>query len=262
MKFKNIAIGCALLFLILFIVFHFSYSYGHMDGFETGKDNVVFIIPTTSRDRNYMNIYDTPIMKTLYPSLKKIDVAKYTFVVGMDDDDVFFNENIDELKKALPDNFHFHFFNNFDKSYVCIVNQLGATAIEKYNADYIYVFADDLTIYTLDFIDGFIKYFKENDNLALGYGIDENRQNLCTHPFINKNHVIRLGYLYPPAIKNWFCDDWIHQLYAKLNRIVKTESPVFTNLNDLPRYDIVAIEPILLNKLVDDAASTLNANNP
>ena len=120
----------------------------HNDSFETEKGNVVFIIPTTSRYRKYTNINDIPLISTLYPSLKNFDITKYTFVVGIDDDDVFFKENIDELKNALPDNFHFHFFNNFDKSYVCIVNQLGATAIEKYKADYIYVFADDLTVYS------------------------------------------------------------------------------------------------------------------
>jgi hypothetical protein len=231
-----------------------------MDGFETGKDNVVFIIPTTSRYREYKNISDIPLINTLYPSLKNLDIAKYTFVVGMDDNDAFFNENVDELKAALPDNFHFHFFNNFDKNYVCIVNQLGKIAIEKYNADYIYVFADDLTIYTLDFVDDFIQYFKNNDYIALGHGVDANNLPLCTHPFIHRKHIEYLGYLYPSEIQNIYCDDWVHQLYTKLNHVIKTDKPVFSNKPDSPRYELVAIDQDKLNTLVDKAHSVLKPN--
>jgi len=255
MKRKLFYIGLVLLYIIVFIVLYFSWK--TTERFEGNTENVVFIIPTTSRNRDYKNIDEIPLINTLYPSLQNLDITKYTFVVGIDDDDVFFNENINKLKAALPKNFHFHILNNFDKSYVCIVNQLGQIAIEKYNADYIYVFADDLTLYTLDFIDDFIKYFKKN-GISLGHAIDANNSSLCTHPFIHRKHIDYLGYLYPSTIRNHYCDDWIHKLYLRLNRVIKTSEPVFTNNPEPPRYDVVPINDELLDKLVSDAFNKIH----
>lgn len=229
------------------------------------QDKVVFIIPSTSRKMNYNEVESCTLLNVLYDSLKKIDISKYTFLIGIDDNDEFYLKNIEEIKKRLPNNFHFKFYDNYDKSYVCIVNQLANTAIQEYNAEYLYIFADDLNVFKLDFIDTFIDYFKQHENIALGWGIDDNNPYMCTHPFLSKRHVEIFGYFYPPSIKNWSCDVWAEKLYEKLNRISKTDTAVIKNTivagelsEDKKRYDIVDIDKDKLNKMIDDAAAKLS----
>jgi hypothetical protein len=197
---------------------------------------------------NYENVASCSLINNLYESLKKLDISKYTFIIGIDDDDDFYNKNIDELKSSLPDNFHFHFLNNYDKSYVCIVNQLANIAINEYYAEYLHIFADDLNVYELNYINTFIEWFKKHNNVGLGWCIDENWPTFCTHPFINKTHVEILGYLYPSSIKNVGCDDWIAEVYKNLNRIIKSENAVINNLintannGSTKRYDTVKVD--------------------
>jgi hypothetical protein len=253
--------------MVLFVIalgFYLFYS-NYRENFQDENKKTVFIIPSTSRNMNYKDIESCSLMKILYASLKKLDTSKYTFLIGTDDDDEFYNNNVDALKSALPANFHFHSLNNFDKSYVCIVNQLADIAIVEYNADYIYVFADDLEVYDLNFIEtDFIPYFKANGDLCLGWGIDENNLNLCTHPFVSKYHVQRLGYFYPSAIKNWYCDNWIQYTYEKLDKIVKTKKNVIKNVigaGDKKRYDISMVKEEKLNELVSSSVDVLKGIN-
>jgi len=251
-----------LAFVLFIIVLGFYlFLLNRREQFEDIERKIVFIIPSTSRNMNYKNIESCSLIKILYASLKKLDTSRYTFLIGTDDDDEFYNNNIDKLKSILPENFHFYSLNNFDKSYVCIVNQLANIAIEDYNAEYIYVFADDLDVYTLDFIENdFIPYFEDNGNICLGWGLDETNLDLCTHPFVSKYHVKHLGYFYPPDIKNWSCDDWIHQTYEKLNKVIKTKKSVIKNVIDakeIKRYDISNVKKEKLNELVSISVDTL-----
>jgi len=222
----------------------------------SNEDKVVFIIPTTSRNMNYQNVDSCAVINILYSSLKKLDISKYKLIIGIDDDDEFYLKNIDEIKSRLPENFHFHFFNNFDKSYVCIVNQLATVAINEYDAEYISVFADDLNIFELDYVNKFTEYFKKNEDICLGWAIDEDNIRIATHPFLHKKHVELLGYFYPKEIKNWYCDDWVTEVYTKLGKIIKSDKPVFANTllaKETNRYTIAHVENLqeLVNFAVD-----------
>jgi hypothetical protein len=210
---------------------------------------------------NFVDAESCSLVNVLYESLKKLDISNYKFIIGIDDDDEFYLKHIDEIKLRLPENFHFHFFNNFDKSYVCILNQLAALAINDYGAEYLSIFADDLNIFELDYINKFTEYFKKNGDICLGWAIDESNERIATHPFVHKKHVELLGYFYPQEIKNWYCDDWVTEVYTKLGKVVKSDKPVFTNTmlaKDAKRYDIVNVERDKLNKLVDSAVAVLS----
>lgn len=257
---RNIVI-CLILLIIVIVCFYLFYS-NRRENFQDEHSKTVFIIPSTSRNMDYKNVESCSLIKILYASLKKLDnMSDYIFLIGTDDDDEFYNNNIDKLKSLLPDNFQFHSLNNFDKSYVCIVNQLANIALKDYDADYIYVFADDLEVYDLNFIEtDFIPYFKKNGGLCLGWGIDESNLNLCTHPFVSKHHVQRLGHFYPSAIKNWYCDNWIQYTYEKLDKIVKTKKSVIKNVigaEEKKRYDISMVKEDKLNELVSISVEIL-----
>jgi len=259
MKLGNYFSIIVVLSIVVILLVSLYFASSNTEGYST--DNVVFIIPSTSRKMDYKDIESCSLVQNLYGSLEKLDIKNYTFVIGIDDDDEFYNKNIDALKHRLPDNFKFHFLNNYDKSYVCIVNQLANIAIKEYNAEYIYVYADDLIVYQLDYIRDFVSWFKANKNLGLGWGVDQTNENICTHPFVHKTHVESLGFFYPSTIKNWYCDDWVTQVYQRLNRVTKSNGPVIRNAidaTDVKRYDIVNVEKEKLNELVNDAAIKLS----
>jgi hypothetical protein len=248
MKFANRYTNYWFIALLIIIIISTLFQLYSPEKESFSEDKVVFIIPSTSRNMNFENVASCSLINILYESLKKLDISRYAFIIGIDDDDEFYNKNIDELKSKLPNNFHLHFLNNYDKSYVCIVNQLADIAIKQYDAEYLHVFADDLNVYESDYINTFIEWFKKHEKIGLGWCIDENWPMYCTHPFINKTHVEILGYLYPNSIKNVGCDDWIAEVYKNLNRIIKSENAVINNLintannGGTKRYDTVKVD--------------------
>lgn len=232
------------------------------------SDKIAFLIPSTSKNCNYKNINESSLINILYDSLKKFNISSYTFIVGFDDTDDFYINNIDNLNDLLPKNFHYYFLNNVDKSYVCIVNQLANIAIKYYNADFLYVIADDLIFYNLDYLEEFKNFIKNNNGIGLGHAIDKTNANfyrtdsfaktgICTHPFVHVNHVKYLGYMFPDSIKNWFCDNWITVLYKKLNKVCVTKNPVIENKIYDKRYEPFLINNIQFSKLVLDATNIL-----
>lgn len=214
---------------------------------------IVIIIPSSSRNCNYKSLKSSALVGILYKSLLNFNISKYTFVIGFDDDDDFFIKNERRMKSKFPPNFHLKYLHNFDKSYVCIVNQLANIAINEFEADYIFVIADDLIFYDFNFIDDFLNYFKDK-NFGLGHAKDKKcRKDICTHPFVPKSHVETLGYFYPTEIKNWYCDTWITSLYSELNLRYKTDIDILENQILEKRYDIYSIDTETFDKLVGRA---------
>ena len=44
------------------------------------------------------------------------------------------------------------------------------------------------------------------------------------------------GFYFPPEIKNWFCDDWITNIYFRTKLLYPIQKRVF-NKGGAPRYD-------------------------
>ena len=220
---------------------------------KLSEKKTVILIPSSSKNCNYKGLKSSALIGILYKSLLNFDVSKYTFLIGFDNDDIFFTNFKKSIENKLPNNFYLYYLDNYDKSYVCIVNQLANIAINNYQADYLFVIADDLIFYDFTFIDKFIEYLSDK-KLGLGYSIDKScRKDICTHPFVTSNHVKYLGYFYPNYIKNWYCDTWITKLYQNFNLVCKTESFVLENKILEKRYDVYNIDQEKFDELVKDA---------
>lgn len=224
------------------------------------EKKTVILIPSSSKNCNYSGLKKSALIGILYKSLLNFDISKYTFLIGFDNDDEFFLKFKKSIQNKLPTNFHLHYLNNHDKSYVCIVNQLANIAIEQYNADYLFLMADDLIFYDFSFIDKFVDFLKDKP-IGLGYPIDKTcTKDICTHPFVSANHVKYLGYFYPKEIKNWYCDTWITRLYQKIGIVCKTDNFVLENKILEKRYDIYNIELELFNRLIKDSEDKIKEN--
>ena len=94
MKYPNLYIkSLIILLLVIIIISLLFYLYSSKKREFFSEDKVVFIIPSTSRNMNYENIASCSLINNLYESLKKLDISKYTFIIGIDDDDEFYNKN-------------------------------------------------------------------------------------------------------------------------------------------------------------------------
>lgn len=219
---------------------------------------VVFLIPSSSANCNFNNINTCSLISQTYNSLSNFEKTKdYTFLIGFDDDDSFYTQHKNNLLNILPSNFKLHYLNNYNKSYVCIVNQLANIAINEYNADYLFLIADDLEFFTLECIEEFLYWFKDKE-----YGLCHPRDkrslaDICTHPFVSVSHVKTLGYFYPNEIKNWYSDTWINQLYNNLDLVYKTQYYILRNTILDKRYNIHKICPSKFNKYVKQAQKVI-----
>ena len=50
--------------------------------------------------------------------------------------------------------------------------------------------------------------------LPLTYSFDTKQTRIFTHVFVHRTHFEIFGYLFPPAFKNWWSDDWISHVYG------------------------------------------------
>jgi hypothetical protein len=46
------------------------------------------------------------------------------------------------------------------------------------------------------------------------------------------------GYYFPPEIINWFCDDWINEIYIRINSFYPLSNYKCNNVGGNPRYNI------------------------
>ena len=46
------------------------------------------------------------------------------------------------------------------------------------------------------------------------------------------------GYYFPPEIINWFCDDWINEVYRSINKFFPLENHLCINVGGTPRYNV------------------------
>lgn len=65
-----------------------------------------------------------------------------------------------------------------------------------------------------------------------------NNPRILTQSFVSRKHMELFGYYFPPEIINWFCDDWINQVYKGINNFYPLNNHLCINIGGKPRYDI------------------------
>jgi len=61
--------------------------------------DIYFLVPTTSKNRKHKNYFECDFIQILFSSLIKLKHHdyNYTFLLGYDEDDVFFENNIQQI---------------------------------------------------------------------------------------------------------------------------------------------------------------------
>ena len=218
------------------------------------KIKIAFLIPITSKGRNWKKVEDAYFNQIFIRSLIGTINSKFTYRIYLviDNDDIlFFNENFKnfEVLNLL-----------FGISITKIINhsvekghltKLWNIAFKKaYNdgCDYFYQCGDDVQFINPNWIDESINKLNSNNQIGLTGPLDLGRFNsgilfqlggerfLQTQSFVSRKHMDIFGYFFPEEIRNWYCDDWITKVYYP-DHFYQLKHYVI-NKGGKPRYEI------------------------
>ena len=65
-----------------------------------------------------------------------------------------------------------------------------------------------------------------------------NNPRILTQTIVSRKHRELFGYYFPPEILNWFCDDWINEVYKELNHFYPMQKHFCVNMGGRPRYTV------------------------
>jgi len=194
---------------------------------------IAFLIPvkTTQLDDN------SHIYKLLYNFSKNINIKyKYNFYIGFNYNDKCLN-NKDILDIFNNDNLTIQVieFNNTIKSghLTKMWNELFEISYNE--NDYFYQLGDDIIFENYNFLDIYIA--RLNNNIGVTGYLTKNKTNILTQSFVSKTHYLIFGFYFPESIKNWFCDDWISNVYKKFN-LYKPLGAKIINNGGCERYSV------------------------
>ena len=223
---------------------------------------IAFLIPITSRGREWNNLNDCYLINHTLKSFiqTKNDGHKYSFYIGFDLDDSFFINNIDKLKNIfnkLNIELDITFFENIKKGHLTRMwNVLFQKAYNNGN-DYFYQSGDDIDFRTQNWINDSINALMNNNNIGVSgpNNVGVNNTTL-TQAMVSRKHMEIFGYFFPSSIINWYCDNWISEVYYPKHSF-KLNQHYAPNLGGKERYDI-AVDKSDYHRELFEGTYTLN----
>jgi hypothetical protein len=216
---------------------------------------IAFLIPMTSKGKDWKTINDSYIVKTTLKTLvKSINYDhEYKFFLGIDHDDPLFSisSNIEELNNIFIKNkleLDITIFKNIKKGHLTAMwNILYKKAYDE-NYDYFYQCGDDIFFRSKNWIDIGIKILLENNNIGVT-GPKTNNLKFLTQALFSRKHYEIFGFLFPETITNWYCDNWLSDVYKPLYYIEINNMSV-KNTCTQGRYTIVLNKKIYENEVI------------
>jgi hypothetical protein len=200
-----------------------------------------FLIPSTSKGFTWTKPTDCYLFNTLNSIFITMPLKGHEFriYVGVDSDDPFYTS---------PDIRNF-FINNYKNlQFVDIVinvdmekghltkmwNILAKKSYEE-GTDYMFQCGDDIEYHYIGWVDECVKVLQKHNNIGMTGPFDVIEKRIFTQTFVHKTHWEIFGFYFPEEIKNWFCDDWINEVYPK----IIIDGLTCRNTGGKPRYNIV-----------------------
>jgi hypothetical protein len=84
----------------------------------------------------------------------------------------------------------------------------------------------------------------------------QGNQNILTHDFVHRTHLAVFGLHYPPALPDWWMDDWISLAYPR-NNTARVAAAAVEHLATATRYAVDKGNQARLRAEVDLARQTL-----
>jgi len=176
--------------------------------------SIAILIPSTSKNRTWNTINDSYLFKMLQSFRVTRSMNKYKIYIGVDSDDLFYS-NHNSFVSTFPDiQMEFITCNVTPGHVTAIWNILGKKAIEE-GFEYMYACGDDIEWCQPGWTEECIKMLQLHNNIGMTGPRCIGNNRIITQCFIHKTHIHIFGFIYPPEIMNWYCDDWINNIYDK-----------------------------------------------
>ena len=223
------------------------------------KVKVALIIPSTSKYRNWSSP-DESLLYKMINSFKQYtnDNFEYKLFIGYDYDDTFYN-NTDNITFYENQGIPIEFIQlNVDKGHVTKMWNILATRAYNDGFDYLYACGDDIIFNNMGWMDECINLLLRNNNVGLTGPLTTNGNNyILTQCFVHRTHIDIFNFFYPEEITNWYCDNWINDLYSDLIYKLPIDNYSCSNSGGGERYTIVHCDGLIGN-LVEKHKKLLN----
>lgn len=203
------------------------------------------LIPATSKGHSWKTIKDTFLYKYSLTSflLTRSEQYTYTFYIGIDRHDPVYdlNENKKHFERICSImtgvSIEFIYMDNIPKGHLTVMwNVLFQKAYDD-KCDYFIQCGDDIIFKTKGWIEAGINKLQTSSNIGV-CGPVNNNPRILTQSLVSRKHMEIFNYYFPPEIINWFCDDWINEVYAAINKLYILREHFCINAGGQPRYDI------------------------
>tara|TARA_R100001463_G_scaffold17150_1_gene44165 strand:+ start:143 stop:877 length:735 start_codon:yes stop_codon:yes gene_type:complete len=203
------------------------------------KNATAFLVPSTTRFRDWETIEETylysVLLRTLDAHTPPVDISVY---VGYDEDDPIYSKEEERLKlNAIFMKFKIVWieFKRDPGNVVAVWNGLMKVAM-KHGFYWFKILGDDIRLPNdPSWLRVFQKAIVKNNYIGWSAGYSNN-DNIATQFLIHRNHWATFEFVFPPLLKNWYCDDWMNQIYPEKFKTWRKDYPLL-NVGGQPRYN-------------------------
>jgi dTDP-4-dehydrorhamnose reductase len=207
---------------------------------NNSKIKISVIIPSTSKNRNWEDPKDALLYKMIN-SFKDTTTSdfEYKFFIGYDFDDAFYTKKETILFfKDQGVNIDFTEL-TCEKGHVTKMWNILAKKAYTEGFDYMYACGDDIIFNKIGWLNISVETLLKNNKIGLtGPMATNGNPNILTQCFVHRTHFEIFKFFYPEEITNWYCDDWINDLYDQKKYLLPEEYSCL-NTGETERYDIV-----------------------
>ena len=175
---------------------------------------IAILIPSTSRNRSEWKTLEDSYLFNFFLTFRDTcePAYEYTFFVGVDKDDAFYAQYYDVLE-AIPDVRIVPV--QVERGYVTHIWNILAKLAFHEGYDYMFQCGDDVKFDTPGWVKACVDVLSVHGNKGVTGPYDRNNTRLLTQTFVHRTHYEVFNFYFPPEIPNWFCDDWINEVYEK-----------------------------------------------
>ncbi len=203
---------------------------------------IAFLVPATTHKRDWTDYTETDLYMFLMKSLEEHPPSgvEITILVGYDHDDTMYSvaENRMRFNAVFPFTIKWY---EYDGSYkgkpTWIWNSLGDIAVNQGFEWFKALGSDIIVPKDKGWIGKMINDLKKSKKVGLSAGDSGNPELPMTQFLIHKTHIQIFGWIFPPQIENWGCDNWIQEVYPE-KYIHYSPHLKLLNLGGSPRYEI------------------------
>ncbi len=203
------------------------------------------LIPSTSNGRNWTSSLESYLysltLKTFLITYNQ--EHSYKFYIGIDRGDKIYDnpsqqQHIYRFMNIMKNvEIEFVHMDGIPKGHLTKMwNRLFQKAYDE-NCDYFFQCGDDIAFRTKGWINDCIITLENSAGIGMTGPINNNPA-ILTQSFVSRKHMELFGYYFPEEIVNWYCDDWMNEVYIKLRRFYPLKNHFCENLGGNPRYNV------------------------